>query len=86
MGRLFDTLPMNEREKITKYIAGTVGAPTVSLEHLLRFWDRNKVGLFDMFGGNFIIEKEISFARDAHQLAEDMDVKFSIVHTKETLS
>lgn len=76
MGRLFNALPINEREKITRYITGTVGEPTVSLEHLLRFWDRNKAGLFDMFGGNFIIEKEISFARDVHQLAEDMDVKF----------
>lgn len=76
MGRLFDALPINEREKITKYITGTVGTPTVSLEHLLRFWDRNKSGLFDMFGGKLIIEKEICFARDTHQLAEDMDEKF----------
>ena len=76
MGKLFDKLSINDREKTARYITNNVGAPAVSLEHLLRFWDRNKSGLFNMFGGELIIEKEISFARDAHQLAEDMDVKF----------
>jgi hypothetical protein len=76
MGMLFNTLTMSEQEKIEKYITGTVGAPVASLQHILRFWDRNKTGLFKMFGKQLILEKDICFARDQYQLTRDMEDKF----------
>ena len=76
MGKLFETLTVSDVNKIEKYITGTIGAPVASVEHILRFWDRNKAGLFDMFGGKLILEKEISFTRDQYQLSRDMEDKF----------
>lgn len=76
MGKLFETLTVSDQNKIVRYITSAVGAPIASVEHILRFWDRNKVGLFDIFGGQLILEKEVCFARDEYQLARDMEEKF----------
>ena len=43
------------------------------LSHILRFWDKNKAPLFQLFGNKLILEKEIDIKRPAAILEEDME-------------
>lgn len=79
MGRLFDTLTDTDKRMaeyyINRYSGETMSAP---LEHILRFWDKEKEPIFDMFGGKLILEKEIHFERSQEQISEEMENKCSV--------
>ena len=78
MGRLFDALTDTDKRMaeyyINRYSGETMSAP---LEHILRFWDKEKEPIFDMFGGKLILEKEIHFERSQEQISEEMENKCS---------
>ena len=46
---------------------------TASLKHVLRFWDKNKKPLFELFGNKFILEKNIDIKRPTAIMHEDME-------------
>lgn len=46
---------------------------TASLGHVLRFWDKNKKPLFELFGNKFILEKDVDIKRPAAMIHEDME-------------
>lgn len=43
-----------------------------STEHLLRFWNANKVDLFHMFGDKFILERDIEYTRPIAQMRREI--------------
>ena len=69
MGRLFDALTDTDKRMAEYYINRCSGETmSASLEHILRFWDKEKEPIFDMFGGKLILEKEIHFERSQEQI------------------
>lgn len=60
----FEKLSNQERNLIEKWVDTYAfvmkhDTPTIDLEYRLRFWNRNKQWLFDAFGQELILEKEI---------------------------
>ena len=63
---LYNLLNENDKEKISNYIDTYSGDHRRSnedrapLSYLLRYWNSNKEDLYNLFGKEFIIEKEIT--------------------------
>ena len=77
---LFEKLPSSEVELLRQYINRFGGSgesesfmSVEGMPYFLRFWDANKAHLYKMFGEQFILRKEISFAKDADILEEEME-------------
>lgn len=49
------------------------GVRTVSLEHLLRIWEKEKEPLFHMFGDKLILSKEVLFRKEDEELEDEFD-------------
>lgn len=74
----FDMLGDDDQESIRKYIANwandTQWRPDgYNLPYILRFWNHDKQDLFDMFGHELILTKEVSFKMGSSELRELMD-------------
>ena len=77
----FECLTEQDKDLINTYIGkfgeGYDDHPTcrriTDMEYLLRFWNASKKkGLFKLFGGKLILEKEISFQKSPYELADDI--------------
>ena len=77
--QVYDLLPQSELELITEYInayGGIDGNGTYVLQpmdHILRFWNKNKEFLCTLLNGQLIIEKEIDIKRPEAIMLEDME-------------
>lgn len=75
---MFDKLSIDERDHITDYIEsyGGFGAESLSLkaplDHILRFWSKNKSDLFNVFGGELILTKKVSFSKPRSMIEDDI--------------
>ena len=75
---IFDRINEDEREQMVDYIEACAGFDAsslnlkASLEHILRFWSSNKVDLFRVFGGELILNKNISFTKPQDVIETDM--------------
>ena len=79
---MFNLIPVAERKMIENYILKNA-VPNLSpdyikdfklqasLEHILRFWSKNKVWLFESFGNQFIHSKEIKIEKPKNELREE---------------
>jgi len=77
MSKLFDNLP--NKDLIDSYInayAGfenvTSGDSRASLDRILRFWDEEKQDLYKVLGGNYILEKEITYERPVEDIEDEI--------------
>lgn len=79
---LFEKLPLSDVETIQHYFNWYGNGCSVSMsnmEHILRFWAKNKLPLYKIFGEKFIVEKEIFFEQ-SHQTLEDQMYKTLWLH------
>lgn len=75
MGKMFDSLP--DKEKIEFYLNAFSGRENATsgaadLSYILRFWERNKERFYHAFGDQFILRKEISYARPIDEIEKDI--------------
>lgn len=78
---IFNALKQNELDMIKNYV-NAYGARDenkemdCSIEHLLRFWEDAKEDyLSNLFDGNLILTKEISYKRDDSEVSDDIESK-----------
>lgn len=70
----FEKITANEKDMITAYINEyTKRGMRADLLHILRYWHREKATLFNLFGGELILEKEIEYSRSKNQMKKDLD-------------
>ena len=79
---IYDMLTYGDRELILNYIDEYAYMDdddnrTASLDHLLRFWAKNKENLFHLFGDKFILERDITFRMSADEICRIMDKDYS---------
>ena len=76
---LFQMLPHEDKMNIEKWISIYSGVENVhqgeraSLSKILSYWASEKKRLYQMFGGQFIISKDVEFKVPFETLCEDMD-------------
>lgn len=68
---LFEKLNENEKDMMNAYINEYVSYGHASLDHLLRFWDKNKVDLYRMFGENFRLTRQIEWAKPKSKIMSE---------------
>ena len=75
---IFEKITESEQNMITNYIEAYAGydGEAVSLkaplDHILRFWSKNKIDLFNVFGGELILSKKITCAKPEEDLEADI--------------
>ena len=76
---LFENLSENDKNLIYNFIQQYGPIPgsriynkTASLEHLLRFWNADKEWLYELMGGNFILEKQITYTKSASKMRDEI--------------
>ena len=75
---MFDRLSKDERVMMCNCIEayasydGDNMPMKASLEHVMRFWDANKVDLFRVFGGELILTRKVNIAKPIAYLEEEM--------------
>ena len=75
---LYDLLNENDKEKISNYIDTYSGDHRHSnedrapLSYLLRYWNSNKEDLYNLFGKEFIIEKEITIHKSIEEIENNI--------------
>ena len=79
---LLEKLSSDEKNMLIDYIesygfsGGSEGSVKASFDYLFRFWDTNKSEyLANMFGGELILSKEISYKRDIEDLIDDLNCR-----------
>ena len=78
MNKLLDCLSTNEKEKIKGYIrnyashSGHDCDNIASVEHILRYWDAEKMDLFQLLGEKLIVKKEFSYNESLNDTTEKM--------------
>ena len=79
---LLARLPEEDKDLIHRYIAWYGGGDCEvdysvikrdRMDYFLRYWASAKAPFYKMFGENFILKREISFAKDSDELEEEMD-------------
>ncbi len=77
---IFEKLPQSDVALINGYINNYGGSdeegsymPLDRMSYFLRYWSINKAPLYQMFGGQFILRKEVSFDRDPEHMKEELD-------------
>lgn len=77
---IMDKLSVAEKSMLLAYIEnygfaeGGGGTVKTSIEHLLRFWDTNKSKyLFQMFGNELILNREIVYKKSVEDLKDELD-------------
>ena len=75
---LIDFLTGEDKDFINNYIddyalEGMTKSPGVSIDHLLRYWDKNKQTLFKMFNNQLILTKQISYNKDVTEIASEIE-------------
>ena len=83
---LYDKISPKEKDMIRNYIAeygsrsdyAYINPEHIDLEHVLRFWSKNKSVFLDkMFGQNLIIEKDFECIKSQEDLENDICVKMN---------
>jgi hypothetical protein len=75
---IFNKISENEQEMIANYIEAYAGYDRESismkapLSHILRFWEHNKVDLFNVFGGEILLTKKVSFNKPECMIEDDI--------------
>jgi hypothetical protein len=71
---LYKALPIADVDFLYSYIQrfGYCSPSRNHMDHILRYWNQNKVNLYKMFDNNFIIKKEIKFEKQEMELKEEM--------------
>ena len=73
---LFEKLPLRDVETIQHYFNwygdSCTSVSMSNMEYVLRYWAKNKLPLYHIFGEQFIVEKEISFEKDRPTLENEM--------------
>ena len=80
---MLNTLTNEDKKLIIDYIeeyAGYGGEPSSStmvgdIDHLLRFWERNKEDLFEAFGRQFILTRPFTFSKKEGWINDIIDEK-----------
>lgn len=74
---IFENLP--NKEELKNYIETYAGYEDVyknespaSLETLFRFWNKNKLSLFQLLDNNYILEKDIYYEKDSSELHDEL--------------
>ena len=79
---LLARLPEEDKDLIHRYIAWYGGGDCETdysvikrdrMDYFLRYWASAKAPFYKMFGENFILKREISFAKNDDELEEEMD-------------
>ena len=79
---LLARLPEEDKDLIHRYIAWYGGGDCETdycvikrdrMDYFLRYWASAKAPFYKMFGENFILKREISFAKNSDELEEEMD-------------
>lgn len=79
---LLARLPEEDKDLIHRYIAWYGGGDCETdysvikrdrMDYFLRYWASAKAPFYKMFGENFILKREISFAKNGDELEEEMD-------------
>lgn len=79
---LLAKLPEEDKDLIHRYIAWYGGGDCETdysvikrdrMDYFLRYWASAKAPFYKMFGENFILKREISFAKNDDELEEEMD-------------
>ena len=65
---IFDNLAKNEKDMMMSYIRDYACEPCVSLEYLMREWNKSKEHLYHLFGDNFILERDIEIEESEGQI------------------
>lgn len=79
MGELFNKLNENQTKMMRYYIDhyaqhGDASGSGTSLEYLMREWDARKSEyLYKLLGENFVVEKEIAYAKEEGKLKDELD-------------
>lgn len=78
---LFNYITNDEKEAMKKYIRNYVehdgsSKNMASLDFIYRFWDENKVNLYNVLGKKFIATKQIKVAKSDIQIRDDMEDLF----------
>ena len=71
---LYKALPVTDVDFLYSYIQrfGYCSPSRNHMDHILRYWNQNKVNLYKMFDNNFIIKKEIKFEKQELELKDEM--------------
>lgn len=73
---LFNKLNKSECNMIENWISDYAGGPynkqRASLDTILQFWNKNKVGLYHLLGDNLIVSKEVSIEKPKQEMEDDM--------------
>ena len=73
----FDALTAKDKNIFCKYLNYFGNAdPTVSMPHLLRFWNTNKADLFTAFGEKLTLRKAVHYKRNKAQIKDDFENVF----------
>ena len=86
MNKLLDLLSAEDKKKIEGYIkrfascTGHLDPDRIDLDHILRFWDTEKMDLFQLLGEKFIAEKEFKYNESINDIEDKMH---SIVYSSE---
>ena len=77
---IFERLPQEDVDLLNRYINNYGGSDEESssmrpseMKHFLRFWTENKAPLYQMFGEQFILKREVCFEKNEDDLEEEMD-------------
>lgn len=77
---IMEKLTDNDKKMLIDYIesygfaCGEGGAVKASFDHLFRFWEKNKSQyLFDMFGGELILQKEVVYKKCYEDLEDELN-------------
>ena len=76
--KIFERIPELDQKMIKQYIEcyGAAEASELTLkaplDHILRFWDTNKVDLFNLFGGELILTKNMTFNKPQEDIEEEI--------------
>lgn len=73
--RPFEKLTKSDKDTIDSVIRCYVpgGNKHADVEYLMRFWDTQKTKLFDIFGEQLVLCKDITFKKSSQELEEELD-------------
>ena len=69
---------LNESDKnmianwVDNYAGGPYGKTRAGVDKLLQFWNRDKVGLYHLFGDEFILSKNVTIEKPLSEMEDDM--------------
>ena len=77
MGELLKNLTEQDKHLIDGFISKYVARDHADVDYLLRVWDKEKPVLYQMFGNQFILNKQIEYNKPIKTLVNELNDRFN---------